>query len=74
MHGAGYDSRYPFHFIPESVRLVDAAMEICDGEPMRTDAAVTQFFIYSTGSANSASAPWCPWESRPISVTRLLGA
>lgn len=70
VRGAGSDPRYLFHFIPESVRLVDAGMEICDGAPMRSASDVSQFFEWSTGRSDSDSAPWCPWGSRPIAVRR----
>jgi hypothetical protein len=54
--------------MPASVRLVDACIEICDGEPMRMPAAVDEFFGLSTGDRNAQSAQWCPRESRPIAV------
>lgn len=66
--GAGSDPRYPFHFIPDSVRLADLAMEVCDGEPMRTAAAVDTFFVWSTGNPHAMRATWCPWGARPIAV------
>jgi hypothetical protein len=69
--GAGQDTKYPFHFIPSTVRLADFAMELCDGEPMRTPQAVNTFFEGATGNANSASAPYCPWGSYPIAVSRI---
>lgn len=71
VRGAGVDARYPFHFVPESVKIVDAAMEICDGEPMRSAQALDSFFEWSTGDRNSPWAPWCPWESQPIAVQRF---
>jgi hypothetical protein len=67
--GVGYDGRYPFHFIPDSVRVTDAATEACDGAPMHTAAAVDTFFRVETGNTNAASATWCPWSSRPIGVS-----
>jgi hypothetical protein len=69
--GAGVDSSYPFHFIPETVRIVDVAIELCDGAPMRTAAAVDTFFLGSTGTVNSESAQYCPWSSYPIAVQRF---
>ena len=72
--GAGWDAGYPFHYIPESVRLVDVAMEICDGAPMKTARDVDDFFGWSTGDADSESAPWCPWESKPVKVQRIAPA
>ena len=72
--GSGLDVDYPFHFVAESVRLVDFAIEICDGAPMRTPQAVDEFFGWSTGNANAPSAPWCPWGSRPIAIQRIVAA
>jgi hypothetical protein len=69
--GAGVDSRYPFHFVPETVRIVDVAIEVCDGAPMRTAAAVDSFFVWSTGNVNAASTQYCPWSSYPIAVQRF---
>ena len=72
VRGAGVDSRYPFQFLPESVQIIDAAIEACDSAPMRTEAAVNDFFATSLGSRNAPTATWCPWSSYPIMVLRLL--
>jgi hypothetical protein len=69
--GAGVDTRYPFHFDPETVRIVDVGIEICDGAPMRTTAAVDSFFVWSTGNVSAASTQYCPWSSYPIRVQRF---
>lgn len=69
--GIGVDSGYPFHFVPETVRIVDLAIEVCDGAPMRTTAAVDSFFVWSTGNVNTESAQYCPWSSYPIAVQRF---
>ena len=69
--GAGVDARYPFHFEPESVRLAEAAMELCDGAPMRDTAAVRAFMAGVTGHQQATSATWCPWAARPIAVEQL---
>jgi hypothetical protein len=71
VRGAGVDTAYPFHFVPETVRIVDLAIEVCDGAPMRTTAAVDSFFVWSTGNLNSESAQYCPWSSHPIRVQRF---
>jgi hypothetical protein len=70
VRGAGIDSRYPFHFIPDSVRLAEAAIELCDGAPMKTPAEVDAFFLGSTGNPNATQAIWCPWNAYPIAVER----
>lgn len=69
--GFGFDTVHPFRFRPETVRLVDFAIEICDGAPMRSAAEVDQFFEWSTGSRTSATATYCPWASYPVKVERL---
>jgi hypothetical protein len=69
--GAGWDTQYPFHFAAETVRIVDVAIEVCDGAPMKSAAAVDSFFVWSTGNANAESAQYCPWSSYPIKVERF---
>jgi hypothetical protein len=68
VRGAGVDPRVPFHFIPDSVRLVEVAIELCDGRMMRTAAQVDEYFVGATGQANAQKAPFCPWGARPIAV------
>ncbi|HEY4305161.1 MAG TPA: hypothetical protein VGM82_11870 [Gemmatimonadaceae bacterium] len=72
VRGSGVDPRYPFQFVPESVQIISAAIELCDATPMRTDAAVNDFFAASLGNRNAPAATWCPWSSYPILVQRLL--
>lgn len=67
--GAGpADPRYPFHFVPDSVRLAEITIELCDGAPMRTAAEVNAFIEGATGNANAASATYCPWSAYPVRV------
>jgi hypothetical protein len=68
VRGAGEDPRYPFHFVSGEVRLVEAAMELCDGVPMRTAAEVEEYFLGATGNPRARRAPWCPWSARPLRV------
>jgi hypothetical protein len=63
--GAGADPRYPFHFVPDSVRLAEVTMELCDGALMRTEAEVRRFI---QGAGGSNSARWCPWAAFPVAV------
>lgn len=72
VRGAGVDDRYPFQFVPESVQIIDAAIELCDGAPMHTETAVNDFFAAALGNRNAPAATWCPWSSYPIRVQRLL--
>lgn len=68
--GAGIDSRFPFHYLPDSIRLADLAAEVCDASPMRTAQEVDDFVEGSTGNRNSPRAIWCPWNATPVAVRR----
>ena len=72
IRGAGVDTRYPFQFVPQTVRLVDAAIELCDGAPMQTSSDVDDFIQGATGNRAASSATWCPWSSYPVQVQLLL--
>jgi hypothetical protein len=68
VRGAGSDGALPFHYIPESVRLVEAAIEVCDGRLMKTAAALDDYIEGVTGDRNASQAPYCPWGARPVAV------
>jgi hypothetical protein len=68
VRGAGVDPRYPFHFVPASVRLAEVTIELCDGAPMRTPQAVDAYMRGATGQAAPDSARWCPWSAYPVAV------
>lgn len=70
VRGAGVDARYPFHFVPDEVRLAELAVEVCDGAPMKTPEQVDDFFEGATGNRFADSATWCPWGAYPISIVR----
>ena len=72
VRGAGSDPALPFHYLPESVRLVEVAMELCDGSLMKTVAQLDAYFAGATGNANASSAPFCPWGARPVQVDESL--
>lgn len=68
VRGAGVDPRVPFHYLPDSVSLVDNAIELCDSRLLRTTAEVDAYFLASTGRVDAPSAPYCPWSARPVHV------
>ena len=68
VRGSGVDPRYPYHFLPDEVRLAGMTIELCDGAPMHTAAEVDEFFLGSTGDPNASQAYWCPWNARPIAI------
>lgn len=68
VRGPGVDSRAPFHYVPESVSLVDVTIELCDASLLRTPADVDAYFLGSTGRVDSVNAPYCPWSAPPVRV------
>jgi hypothetical protein len=62
LRGTGIDPRYQFHFIPDSVRLAEVTIELCDGRPMKTEAMLDMFF------RGASRVQWCPWSARVIAV------
>ena len=56
------DGRYPFHFVADSVRLVESASGGCDAAFMYTSRDVEEFFS-SVGSAEAAQQ-LCNWLTR----------
>lgn len=68
VRGAGSDPALPFHYIPETVRLRDAGIEICDGRLMKTPAALDEYMEGVVGDRNAAEAPYCPWGAYPVRV------
>lgn len=70
--GAGSDPALPFHYLPDSVRLVEVAIELCDGRLMKTVAQLNAYFEGATGNPNASRAPFCPWGARPVQVDESL--
>jgi hypothetical protein len=68
VRGAGVDPSVPFHYLPDSISLVEVAAELCDSALLRTPAAVDRFFSGATGRADAVSAPYCPWDARPVDI------
>lgn len=70
VRGVGVDAKIPFHYLPDSIALVDVAIELCDSALLRTPADVDAYFVGSTGRVDAPSAPYCPWGARPTLVER----
>jgi hypothetical protein len=68
VRGPGSDPRLPFHYLPDAVRLVDVAIELCDGQLMKTEAQLDDYFLGVTGNPNATRALFCPWGARPVQV------
>jgi len=56
----GYNDPWHWHYVPDSVRMVEVSVEVCDGLPSYVDSHLTDF--YSVG--------YCPWGGKIIRVGR----
>jgi hypothetical protein len=56
----GYNTPYLWHFVPDSVRMTEAAIEVCDGRPSYVNAHVNDYI----------SVGYCPWAGKIIKVGR----
>lgn len=54
----GHNAPWSWHFVPETVRMVDASIELCDGEPSYVEAH----------RADYVASGYCPWGARIISA------
>jgi hypothetical protein len=56
--GGGFNFPWNWHFVPESVRMVEAAIEVCDGRPSYVSEHVQDY----------VSVGYCPWAAKVIKV------
>jgi len=68
VRGAGIDGRYPFHFLPDQVRLVEHVLEPCDAAFMYTEIDVEEFFRVAAGALDASHVLWCPASAYPVAV------
>jgi hypothetical protein len=54
----GFNQPWNWHFIPESVRMVEAAIEVCDGRPSYVQQHIDDFVAIG----------YCPWGAKIIKV------
>jgi hypothetical protein len=56
----GFNQPYSWHFVPDTVRMVEAAIEVCDGTPQYVDQHVPDF----------VSVGYCPWSAKVVKIGR----
>jgi hypothetical protein len=54
----GFNSPWSWHFVPESVRLVEASVEVCDGAPGYVNSHLTDYLAVG----------YCPWGGKIVKV------
>ena len=54
----GFNAPWTWHLVPESVRMVDASIELCDGSPSYVESHRAEYF----------ASGYCPWAARVFAV------
>jgi hypothetical protein len=54
----GFNAPWTWHFVPESVRMVDFSIELCDGEPSYVEAHRPEYL----------ASGYCPWGARVVAL------
>lgn len=53
-----FNAPWSWHFVPDSVRMVDASAELCDGTPSHVEGHRAEYL----------ASGYCPWSARVIAV------
>ena len=56
----GYNGTWGWHYIPETVQMVDVSIEVCDGLPSYVNGHVSDFIAVG----------YCPWSGKIVKVGR----
>jgi hypothetical protein len=54
----GFNSPWNWHLVPETVRMVDSSIELCDGTPTYVEAHRGDYL----------ASGYCPWSARVIAL------
>ena len=54
--GGGFNAPWSWHFAPDTVRMVDASIELCDGAPSYVEAHRAEYL----------ASGYCPWSARIV--------
>lgn len=54
----GFNAPWSWHFVADSVRMVDASMELCDGTPRYVESHRGEYLL----------SGYCPWGARIVAV------
>ena len=56
----GFNRPWDWHFVPETVHMVDVAIEVCDGTPSYVNSHPNDFLAVG----------YCPWTAKVVKVGR----
>ena len=54
----GFNTPWSWHFVPETVRMVDVSIEVCDGTPSYVETHRSDYLL----------SGYCPWGARVVAV------
>ena len=54
----GFNAPWSWHFVPDTVRMVDVSIEVCDGTPSYVESHRAEYLL----------SGFCPWGGRVIAV------
>ena len=54
----GFNAPWSWHFVPDTVRMVDASIEVCDGTPGYVESHRAEYLL----------SGYCPWGARIVAV------
>jgi hypothetical protein len=61
VHGdGGFNSPWPWHLDPDSVRMAEISIELCDGRPSLIEEEL-DYWLETVGT-------YCPWSSKVVSI------
>lgn len=61
-----YDSRWSWHFQPDSVEMAEFTIEVCDATPTYVEEHMDEWF------QGEKTARWCPWSAHLVKIEDLL--
>ena len=56
----GFNGIWGWHYVPDSIRMVEASVEVCDGTPSYVNTHLNDFLAVG----------YCPWAAKVIKVGR----
>lgn len=61
-----YDSRWSWHFQPDSIEMAEFTIEVCDATPTYVEEHRDEWF------QGEGIARWCPWSAHLVKIEDLL--
>jgi hypothetical protein len=60
LSNGGFNSPYSWHFMPDTIQMVEVSIELCDGKPSYVNSHLNDYL----------ASGYCPWSGKVIKVGR----